>query len=422
MTPRAARLGLALALSVLLVPLTARPAQPIGAGTDAVPDLAVAPLSDFRIEVVGGRRVLRFTTTMVNVGAGHFELRGHRANTSQPMAVEQWLYPTTARNQPPSTILATGAVAQYSGDGHNHWHVQEMMRFDLWNGIVTQRGAKIGFCFLDTDPYDLSLPGASSQPFYPGSGCGTNPNALGNIMGMSVGWGDKYSWFLTNQWIDITGLPSGTYTVRARADPNGFFVETSEVNQCAHATVSFSTGSNAVSVHHIGSECVTDWSGSGFAADIAWLYAAGFTEGCAPELFCPLRSVSREQMASFLARARNLPEPSGDFFTDDESSPHEHDINRLATQGITTGCSPGRYCPGGMVTRQEMASFLARAFNLDHTVTDFFTDDNGSPHEADINRIAAEGITLGCGPPGSYCPTALVTREQMAAFLHRAMD
>jgi len=72
------------------------------------------------------------------------------------------------------------------------------------------------------------------------------------------------------------------------------------------------------------------------------------------------------------------------------------------------------------VSRQEMASFLARAFNLDHTVTDFFSDDNGSPHEADINRIAAEGITLGCSP-GSYCPTALVTREQMAAFLHRAM-
>ena len=47
-----------------------------------MPDLAVAPLGDFRIEVVNGRRLLRFTAMMVNVGAGHFELRGSRASTS----------------------------------------------------------------------------------------------------------------------------------------------------------------------------------------------------------------------------------------------------------------------------------------------------------------------------------------------------
>jgi hypothetical protein len=165
----------------------------------------------------------------------------------------------------------------------------------------------------------------------------------------------------------------------------------------------------------------TDIANSPFYHDIVWLHSTAITTGCTPSQFCPTGNVSREQMASFLARARNLPATGTDFFTDDEASPHEADINRIAAAGITTGCSPGLFCPKPAVSRQEMASFLARAFNLPATGTDFFTDDEASPHEADINRIAAVGITLGCSP-GSYCPTALVTREQMAAFLHRAMD
>jgi hypothetical protein len=355
MAPRAARLGLALVVAVSLLPLTALVAAPARGGTDAIPDLAVAPLSDFRIQTVGGQRLLRFTTRMVNVGAGHFEVRGRRASTSQPMSIEQWLYPTAA--QPPgapSTIISTPAAAQFAGDGHDHWHVQEMMRYDLWDTSTTARGAKVGFCFLDLERY-----GASTPPYY--TGCGSSPSALGFTMGISVGWADTYYWNIANQWIDVTGLPSGTYTVRARVDPNGFFVETSEVNQCAYATVWFSTSSNEVAVLGSGSECVNDWSGSGFAADIAWLYSTGITTGCAPELFCPARSVSREQMASFLARAFNLPAAGGDFFVDDEASPHAADINRIAQAGITNGCSPGYYCPTALVTREQMAAFLHRA-------------------------------------------------------------
>ena len=68
-----------------------------------------------------------------------------------------------------------------------------------------------------------------------------------------------------------------------------------------------------------------------------------------------------------------------------------------------------------------MASFLVRAFHLPATSTDFFTDDEGSQHEGSINRLAAAGITGGCGP-STFCPRASVTRGQMAAFLHRAVD
>ena len=52
-----------------------------------------------------------------------------------------------------------------------------------------------------------------------------------------------------------------------------------------------------------------------------------------------------------------------------------------------------------------------------------FVDDNGSVHEGDIEAVAAEGITKGCNPPDNdrFCPDDPVTREQMAAFLVRAL-
>ncbi|HSG41403.1 MAG TPA: ELWxxDGT repeat protein [Thermoanaerobaculia bacterium] len=39
-------------------------------------------------------------------------------------------------------------------------------------------------------------------------------------------------------------------------------------------------------------------------------------------------------------------------------------IEQLAAEGITTGCAPGQYCPGGSVSRDQMAAFLTRTFNL----------------------------------------------------------
>ena len=161
-------------------------------------------------------------------------------------------------------------------------------------------------------------------------------------------------------------------------------------------------------------------SGDPFAADIAWAFQAGITVGCGSGNFCPDGLVTRAQMASFLARALGLPASSTDYFTDDEGSRHESSINRLRAAGVTFGCGGTRFCPDGLVTRAQMASFLARALGLPASSTDYFTDDDGNRHESSINRLRAAGITFGCGP-GRFCPDGRVTRGQMAAFLHRAV-
>jgi len=165
----------------------------------------------------------------------------------------------------------------------------------------------------------------------------------------------------------------------------------------------------------------SDIASSTFINDIHWLFYEGITGGCGSGQYCPKASVTRAQMAMFLDRAIGLPPTGTDFFTDDEGITGEASINRLAAADppITGGCTPTTFCPTSRVTREQMAMFLDRALDLDPTATDFFTDDEGRTGEAAINRLAAAGLTGGCGS-GKYCPTASVTREQMAAFLRRA--
>jgi hypothetical protein len=53
-----------------------------------------------------------------------------------------------------------------------------------------------------------------------------------------------------------------------------------------------------------------------------------------------------------------------------------------------------------------------------------FTDDETSVFEADIEWMAATGVTKGCNPPANdnFCPDDAVSRGAMAAFLHRYDD
>ena len=394
--------------------------EPTRAGAEVLPDLKMAPLQDFQIQWVNGRRLLRFTAMMVNVGHGHFEVRGSRASTGDPMTIRQVIYETSARNSPISRQITTQAVAKYAGDGHSHWHTQEMMRYDLWGGKGTFRGAKVGFCFLDSDVFNSSLPGYSGG-FYNGTMCSSDPNILSNRMGISIGMGDEYEWYLAWQWVDITGLPSGTYTLRAKVDPYGFFTEEAEDNQCGYAIISFTTASNAVTLEERAPGCINDWSGSTYAEHIAWMLETGISTGCAPELFCTHNPVTRGEMAAFLERALDLPPTPDDFFDDDDGTTFELSINRLAAAGITSGCGDRKYCPGRTINRGEMAAFLERAFDLPPTSNDYYPDDDGSDFEDSINRITAAGISSGCTST-RYCPDKSVTRGQMAAFIHRALD
>jgi N-acetylneuraminic acid mutarotase len=125
-----------------------------------------------------------------------------------------------------------------------------------------------------------------------------------------------------------------------------------------------------------------------------------------------------------------LADPAGaaGSFDDTAGNTHEADIEIIAAHGITRGCNPpanNLYCPDDPVTRAQMASFLIRALpDLAPVDSGPFDDTAGNTHEADINGLAASGVTKGCNPPANtlYCPDDPVTRAQMASFLVRALN
>ena len=99
-------------------------------------------------------------------------------------------------------------------------------------------------------------------------------------------------------------------------------------------------------------------------------------------------------------------------------------INAMALHGITAGCGSNNFCPNDNVTRDEMAIFVVRAIygsdNFTYSTTPYFTDVTSSTFGFKwIQKLKELGVTAGCTTT-TYCPTQVVTRDQMAIFIIRA--
>ena len=141
---------------------------------------------------------------------------------------------------------------------------------------------------------------------------------------------------------------------------------------------------------------------------------------------CPGEPISRQTMAVWTVRmldGQDPPPVTESRFNDvDATDFHAPFIERMAALGVTSGCGDGSgFCPNRTVTRAQTAAFMSRAYNLPDAPDPGFTDvDPDAWFAADVARLAASKITLGCGDGSGFCPHRNVTRGQMAAFLHRA--
>jgi hypothetical protein len=234
-------LSAVLSLVVLLAPIVGESLATAVSGR--LPDLRIAKLTTIKQDTttIPGHRLLRYTSTIVNVGVGHVEVEGTRPDTSTPtMSVTQRIY-----NGPCDcdwTDVPTGTHAFWGGDGHNHWHLFEMAGAVLTpfgGGAHVGTSAQEGFHFSDDTPFDLSLPNAPQSKRYRACLGNTSckPDALFIAEGIAVGWGNLYPAAFMFQWIDITGVANGKYVLTVTADPHGYLQESDTTNNTASAVV-----------------------------------------------------------------------------------------------------------------------------------------------------------------------------------------
>ena len=189
----------------------------------------------------------------------------------------------------------------------------------------------------------------------------------------------------------------------------------------------------------------TDMDGN-FAQDEANCLAHyGITTGTSEGVFSPNDTISRRQMALFLARATGpagieLDDAEDQGFSDiaGESDAIQNAINQVAGADIMEG-SASLFNPDGGVSRADMAVFLdeflaAAEIELDKNADapyDVDEDDIDKPFSdvgsvpfatyGAINRLYELGVANGTGDGSTFSPNALLSRAQMAVFITRAL-
>jgi lysyl oxidase len=146
--------------------------------------------------VAGTRRLLIFDTESRNIGEGD-------------------LYLGSPVNNP---------LFQYAAC-HNHYHFRGFADYRLIdparNEVAT--GLKVGFCLLDSRRWDPTVPNSSRYDCLD--------------QGIQAGWGDVYGSSLPCQWIDITSLAAGTYTLEVEVDPDNRLAESNDTNNITRVLV-----------------------------------------------------------------------------------------------------------------------------------------------------------------------------------------
>jgi len=132
----------------------------------------------------------------------------------------------------------------------------------------------------------------------------------------------------------------------------------------------------------------------------------GITGGCGQTTFCPESPVTRAQMAVFLIKAvkgvtYTAPIATGTVFTDVPTTYWAAPwIEVLYKEGITSGCGGGKYCPDASVTRAQIAVFLANAFHVVVPTTGVVTGTLTSTPTALPTLVLSPSLTM---PPTAVC-------------------
>ena len=224
----------AMALVVLLIAACAGSEAP---SPELLPDLDQAPPAAISVVVRAGRERLVFLSAVENVGAGPLLVAGRRPSAAEPeMAARQVVRKVgrTSTMHPLKTRLRFVV-----SETHRHWHLLGFERYELHSldGKTVGRDRKTGFCLGDRYDADSGsrIPGEPPRAVWTQE-CGRGQGGRLRILeGLSPGFGDDYVPLLEGQFIDITGLPPGSYVLNHRVNSTRDLLESSYANNAASA-------------------------------------------------------------------------------------------------------------------------------------------------------------------------------------------
>lgn len=206
-----------------------------------LPDLQALPAFSVGLTNDGSSEQITFSSTVWNAGPGPIWLEGRRGKRADRMDTLQVLPRRGGR----AVRRPVNAFVFDLRDGHGHWHYNGLARYRLLNrdGKALATAAKQGFCFLPTDPIDLTVPGAVLVPptdFFGAGACG-RAFSVAVRMRLDAGWGDTYGAGLAGQALDITGIPDGTYFIEVSGNATGRLIERTKANDVSRRRIILKT-------------------------------------------------------------------------------------------------------------------------------------------------------------------------------------
>ena len=207
-----------------------------------MPDLVAIPATDPELKVrkKTGVRVLRFESSLGNVGSGPLEVRPNQNQPCPPgqQNSTQLVYSDTNLNGVYNrlkdvTVWRHRAGCMLFHPKHDHWHFKASAQYSLvdprnGDAVVSSR-RKVSFCLRDTARVPAEYGTWTYREVY-GTCTKRSPQ------GISVGWMDIYQSFLAGQRLVLPeGLADGLYCLQTVVDPVNQLVEGNDVNNSSVA-------------------------------------------------------------------------------------------------------------------------------------------------------------------------------------------
>jgi glucose/arabinose dehydrogenase len=173
----------------------------------------------------------------------------------------------------------------------------------------------------------------------------------------------------------------------------------------------------------IGAEPFVDVAGTAFYGPaVAWAYANGVVEGTAADRFSPNDTMTRGQFAAVLYRVACTPDPAGSASFDDLriGAFYLDAVDWLVGENLTNGIAPKLFGPERTLTRGEFVTFLHRLAGLPAgSPAAGFIDVAGDAFYADaVDWALHRGLTTGTSAT-TFSPERALTRGEAVTFLYR---